>query len=245
MLDYTLNKKTKDALIGSGTATIANVLLKHGLSNVYLLGISPLDRNQKPIVGPAYTLRFIPSREDIDTMKAYSSDRNIHRRAIEECPAGSVLVIDAMSSTLASSAGDMMAARLKVRGVEGIITDGGFRDSPGIIDSGLSAYHRRPAPPATPIALHPVDLNVPIGCAGVPVYPGDIIVADSEGVVVIPKHLVDEVAATAKANAEYEEYVQLRIQQGASIFGLFPATEQSLVEYKAWREAGKPSDKKE
>ncbi len=242
MSDDILSEQTKAALLRSDTATIANILLKQGFKNVYLLGLSPLHVEQDCFVGPAFTLRFIPSREDIDSLGNYSREDNLHRRAIEECPSGSALVIDAMGCLAASSAGDMMAMRLKARGVVAMITDGGFRDSLGIIKSGLPAFQRMPAPPATPIALHPVELNVPIGCAGVAVYPDDIIVGDREGVVIIPQHLVEDVATKALAATEYEEYAELRIQQGKSIFGLFPATPESLEDFEDWKAAGKPGN---
>jgi regulator of RNase E activity RraA len=231
---------TRQRLIECGSAIITNMLLKRGLRNAYMLGLSPLIKDQRPMVGPAYTLRFIPNREDIDTVDSYASSDNVHRRAIEECPAGSVLVIDAMGSLNASSAGDNMAARLKMRGIEGIVTDGGFRDTQSMAEIALPAFQRAPAPPATNIALHPVDLDVPINCAGVAVYPGDILVGDAEGVAVIPAHLADEVAEEAFEACQYEEFVQHRISQGASLFGLFPATESSLLEYKAWKASESP-----
>ena len=235
-----LNERIKAALFHCDVATIANVLLKHGIRNVCLLGLSPLRDQQDRFVGPAYTLRFIPSREDIDSIENYLRDDNLHRRAIEECPAGSVLMIDAMGCVSASSAGSMMAMRLKVRGAAGMVTDGGFRDTSGIIKSGLPAFQRMPAPPATPVALHPVELNSPIGCAGVAVYPGDIIVGDSEGVVVIPQYLVEEVANEASAATEYEQYAELRIKQGHPIFGLFPATPDSMQDFEDWKAKENP-----
>ena len=238
MSDIALSDETRDQLAASGTSTIANMLLKRGLRNVYLLGVKPLSKDQPRMVGPAYTLKFIPAREDLDTMANYAKDENLHRRAIEECPPGSVLVIDAMGSLKASSAGDMMAERLQSRGVKGIVTDGGYRDTPAIEAIGIPAYQRQSAPPATVIALHPADLNVPIGCAGVAVYPGDIIVGDAEGVVVIPQHLAKQVSMEAYEATLYEEYAQKRIRNGDSIFGLFPATENSLGEYQKWKAAG-------
>lgn len=232
-----LDNQTRQYLEASGTATIANLLLKRGFRNVYLLGIKPLIENQRPMVGPAYTLRFIPAREDLDTMANYARPDNIHRRAIEECPAGAVLVIDAMGSLKASSAGDMMAERLNAKGAAGIVTDGGFRDTPGIKAAGFPAYQQAAAPPATVIALHPVDLNVPIGCAGVAIYPGDIIVGDAEGVVAIPREHAEDVAREAYEATLYEDYAQQRIKNGESIFGIFPATEESQREYQQWRDA--------
>ncbi len=238
--DHRLADDVRADLLRVGTANIANILLQRGFRNVMMRGLAPLDDAQEQLVGPAYTLRFIPSREDLDSMANYGREDNRHRRAIEECPTGSVLVIDAFGSTAASSMGDLMAARLRYRGVSGVVTDGGYRDSAAIADTGLPCFQHRNAPPATPIALHPVSLNEPVGCAGVAVYPGDIIVGDSDGVVVIPRHVVTEVAAAARDAVDYEEFAAMHIGQGRSIFGLFPATEDSRTEYEQWVAAGRP-----
>ncbi len=234
-MTYALKAPTREKLMRVGTANIANVLLKHGFKNVMMHGIFPIDASQPQLVGPAYTLRFMPSREDLDNMTNYSRNDNMHRRAIEECPEGAVLVIDAFGNTKASSMGDMMAARLKYRGVSGVVTDGGYRDSPAIHAVGLPCFQKHNAPLATPIALHPIALNEPVGCGGVAVYPGDIIVGDGDGVVVIPQALVDQVADEALDAFEYEAFAALQIQQGRSIFGLFPATEDSRKEYSIWK----------
>ena len=227
-------------LAAAGIAAIANALLKRGLRNVCLSGLAPVAPDQRPMVGPAYTLRFIPAREDIDTMAGYASSENLHRRAIEECPAGSVLVIDARGETRVSSAGDMMALRLSAIGAAGIVTDGGFRDVPGIRATGLPAYQRAPATPATPIALHAVELNGPIACAGVAVYPGDTVVGDANGVAVIPAHMADEVAREAYKSSQYEVFAEMHLARGRSLFGLFPPTSESEAEYEAWKRAGCP-----
>lgn len=242
MPEVNTNSKMLDRFRATSTATIANSLLKFGLKNVVLKGVAPVDPDLETMAGPAYTLRFIPAREDLDSMENYSRDDNLHRRAIEECPKGSVLVIDAGGSTAASSAGDVMAARLKYRGAAGIVTDGGYRDNNGVSATGLPAYQTAPATPSTVIALHPIDLNVPIGCAGVSVYPGDIVVGDADSVVVVPAHLAEEVSIDAYAVAQYEAFVDIQVAKGRSIFGLFPATEESRVEYDAWIAAGKPED---
>lgn len=235
-----LDEEIRAKLMRVGSANVANVLLKRGFRNVMMLGLSPLTADQPQMVGPAYTLRFIPAREDIDSMATYGRQDNLHRRAIEEAPAGSVLVIDAGGSLEASSMGDMMAARLKYRGVSGVVTDGGYRDCPAIAAVGLPAYQQAPAPPATPIKLHPVALDEPVGCAGVAVYPGDVLVGDGEGIAVIPAHLVAEVADEALDAVEYEEFAALHIARGRSIFGLFPATAASREEYDTWVAAGRP-----
>jgi regulator of RNase E activity RraA len=235
-----LAPNTRAKLAQVGSANVANVLLGRGFRNVMMPGVAPLTTDQPQLVGPAYTLRFIPAREDLDSMVNYGREDNMHRRAIEECPEGSVLVIDAFGSLDASSMGDMMAARLKYRGAAGVVTDGGYRDSTAIAATGLPCYQVRNAPPATPIALHPVALNGPVGCAGVAVYPGDVLVGDQDGVAVIPAHLAEEVADEALAAVEYEAFAARHLALGRSIFGLFPATPESRAEYDAWVAAGRP-----
>lgn len=224
-----------------GAATLSNALLKRGYRNTFLLGVQGVAADQTPMVGPAFTLRFIPAREDKDSMALYARDDGLHRRAIEECPPGAVLVMDAGGDARASCMGDMMALRLKMRGVAGVVTDGGFRDVPGIAATGLPSFQRQASGPATPIALHPVEFDAPVGCAGVAIYPGDVIVGDGEGVVAIPRELVEEVADEAFAAAEYEAFAAAHIARGRSIFGLFPATPESRVEYAQWVAAGRPA----
>jgi len=235
-IDHTVRQQ----LIEAGSATIANLLYRRGLHHTMPHGLRPLADDQEPLVGPAYTLRFIPSREDLDHMGTYGREDNLHRRAIEECPVGSVLLIDAGGCTRASSMGDLMATRLRARSVAGVVTDGGYRDTAGIKATGLPCFQAQPAPPATPIGLHPVALQEPVGCGGVAVYPGDVVLGDADGVVVIPAHLVDEVAREGSRAAAYEEFAELKIRSGHPIFGVFPATEESTREYEQWVAAGRP-----
>ncbi|MBA0050659.1 dimethylmenaquinone methyltransferase [Streptomyces sp. AJS327] len=238
--DAPLDESVRGTLLRVGSATVANVLLKRGLRNVLMTGVRPLAPGQPAMVGPAYTLRFIPAREDLDSMATYRRDDNLHRRAIEECPPGAVLVIDAFGSTAASSMGDLMAARLHHRGVAGAVTDGGYRDSAAIRATGLPCYQRDNAPRATPVALCPIALDEPVGCGGVAVYPGDVLLGDSDGVVVIPRHLAAEAAQEALDTERFEEFAALRIAAGRPILGLFPATPESRQEYDAWVAAGRP-----
>lgn len=238
-----LSESTRELLANCAPSTIANVLLmRHGLRNTILRGLSAVRLGLPRMVGPAYTLRFIPAREDIDTMLNYQREDNLHRRAVEECPTDAVLVIDAGGSTRAASAGDIMVARLARRGVRGIVTDGGFRDTPSIAQIDLPAFQRENALPATPLALHPQALDEPVGCAGVAIYPGDILVGDDEGVVAIPSQLADEVAAAAYAQSQYEQYVETQLPRGRSIFDLFPSTEESRAEYERWVAGGRPDN---
>lgn len=234
-------ERVRAQLARSGSANIANCLLARGLRNTMLLGLQPLAPDQPVLVGPAWTVRFVPSREDLDTMALYATEASLHRRAIEECPAGAVLVLAPGGEARASVMGDMMALRLRVRGVAGAITDGGYRDAPGIRGTGLPCFQSRNSGPATPLALSPVEFQVPVGVAGVAVYPGDVIVGDAEGVVCIPAHLVEEVAQEAAANADYEVFVAAHLKRGRSIFGLFPATADSRGEFDRWVAAGRPT----
>jgi len=235
-----LSPATRERLSRCGAATLANALLARGLRRTFLLGLQAVAPGQPALIGPAWTLRFIPAREDRDSMALYARDDSLHRRAIEECPAGAVLVMGTGGDLAASCMGDMMALRLQVRGVCGVVTDGGFRDSPGIVATGLPCFQRAPSGPATPIALHPVELNTPIGCAGVAVYPNDVIVGDAEGVVAIPREMVDEVALECAGVADYEAFVALHLRRGRSLFGLFPATADSRREFERWVAAGRP-----
>ncbi len=241
--DDALPERVRERLTRAGSATVANMLLRRGLRHTVMAGVGPLAAGAPPMAGPARTLRFIPAREDLDTLAGYASSENLHRRAIEECPPGAVLVIDAFGSTAAASMGDMMAARLRHRGVAGVVTDGGYRDAEAIRATGLPCYHRGNAPTATPVALHPVALDEPVGCGGVAVYPGDVLLGDGDGVVVIPRELAAEVAEEAADAAAYEEFAALEIGRGRSLFGLFPATPESRQEYDQWVARGRPGRK--
>ncbi|MBO9376731.1 dimethylmenaquinone methyltransferase [Sphingomonas histidinilytica] len=225
-----------EMLRGTSVATVSAILLRRGFRHQCLSGVRAIEPGGGVMAGPAYTLRFIPAREDIDTMAWLARPDNVQRRAVEECPPGAVLVIDA-GSTRAASAGDLMARRLRVRGCAGMVTDGGFRDTAGIAAAGLPAYQRESAPCASPAALHPVDVGLPIGCAGVAIYPGDIVMGDADGVVAIPADIAAEVACEAVAAASYEDYAAERIDRGASLFDMFPASEASLEAFRLWQEA--------
>lgn len=237
-----LSQETRDRLARCGAASVANALLRRGFRNTFLLGLSPVAPGQPALIGPAWTVRFIPAREDVSTMAQYASDQGLHRRAIEECDPGAVLVLATGGDTRASAMGDMMALRLKVRGVAGAVTDGGFRDVPGIAATGLPAWQARDSGPATPIHLHPVEFNSPVGLAGVAVWPGDIILGNDEGIVAIPRHLADEIAAECADVGDFETFVAREIRRGRSLFGLFPATPESRAQYEDWVAQGRPME---
>ena len=190
------------------------------------------------MVGDAYTLRYIPAREDLNPLTVFEDREHPQRKAIEECPPGSVLVIDSRMDARAASAGGILVTRLMKRGVAGIVTDGGPRDSPDIATLRFPAYHRRPTAP-TNLTLHQaIDINVPIGCGDVPVFPGDVVVGDAEGVVIIPRDIDQQVGKEAVEMTVFEDFVLERVRSGESILGLYPSTdERKRAEFLVWRKA--------
>jgi regulator of RNase E activity RraA len=233
-----MNPTTKQKLMGVSTATLCTALFKRGLHHQYIQDVRPLNADRPNMVGEAYTLRYMPAREDLNTIEVFKNRDHPQRKAVEECPPGAVFVIDSRKDARAASAGGILVSRLMKRGVAGIVTDGGFRDSPEIARLAIPAYHQRPAAPTNLTVHQAIDINVPVGCGDAPVFPGDVIVGDGEGVVVIPAHLADEVAAEAVEMTAFEDFVQAKVMEGRSILGLYPPTdEQSRVDFAAWRKA--------
>ena len=234
----TLNPATRAKLMGVSTATLCTALFKRGLRNQFIQDVRPLNPSLPNMVGEAYTMRYIPAREDLNPIGVFLDPKHPQRVAVEECPEGAVLVIDSRKDARAASAGGILVARLMKRGVAGIVTDGGFRDSPDIARYTMPAYHNRPSAP-TNLTLHQaLDLNVPIGCGDIAVFPGDVVVGDAEGVIVIPAHLADEIAAEAVEMTAFEDFVQEKVMEGRSVIGLYPPTlEASRTEFAAWRAA--------
>lgn len=231
------SKDARQKLLSVSVATLTTVLFKRGFRNTFIGGLTPLNPAACRMVGPAYTLRYIPSREDLDHLGVFEDRSHPQRKGVEECPPGHVFVIDSRKDRSAASAGDILVRRLWKRGVAGIVTDGGFRDSPEIAGLPIAAFHRGPASPTNLIRHDACDLNVPIGCGDVPVYPGDIIVSDAEGVAVIPRHLAEVVAAEAFEQTMFEDFVQERVMEGAGIFGLYPPSAEAKEEFRKWRAA--------
>ncbi len=233
-----MNPKTKQQLMGVSTATLCTALFKRGLRNQFIQDVRPLNGNLPNMVGEAFTLRYIPAREDLNPITVFQDRSHPQRKAVEECPPGAVFVIDSRKDARAASAGGILVTRLMKRGVAGVVTDGGFRDSPEIAKLPFPAYHQRPSAP-TNLTLHQaLDINVPIGCGDVPVWPGDVVVGDAEGVIVIPAAIADEVAAEAVEMTAFEDFVIEKVQEGRSILGLYPPTdEQSRTDFAAWRAA--------
>jgi regulator of RNase E activity RraA len=219
------------------TATLASALFKRGLRNQVVQDVRPLSAPRDgAMVGEAYTLRYIPAREDLNPMTVFRDPSHPQRRAVEECPPGCVLVMDSRKDPRAASAGGILATRLMMRGVAGVVTDGGFRDSAEIAALDMPSFHRRPSAP-TNLTLHQaVDINVPIGCGDAPVFPGDIVVGDADGVIIVPADIADEIAAEAVEMTAYEDFVMERVRAGARTLGLYPPTDASnLAAFEAWR----------
>jgi regulator of RNase E activity RraA len=235
-----LKPETREKLKGASTATLCTALFKRGLRNQFIQDVRPLNPNLGNMVGEAFTLRYIPAREDLNPISVFQDRGHPQRKAVEECPPDAVMVIDSRKDARAASAGGILVSRLMKRGVAGVVTDGGFRDSPEIAHLSIPAYHNRPSAP-TNLTLHQaLDINVPIGCGDVPVWPGDVVVGDAEGVVVIPAHLADEIASEAVEMTAFEDFVQEEVLKGRSILGLYPATDpETLTDFATWRAANK------
>ena len=231
-----LGESSRARFAAVSTATLTTVLFKRGFRNTFIQGIHRLNPAAPAMVGPAYTMRYIPAREDLDHLGVFEGRSHPQRRGIEECPPGHVFVIDSRRNPAAASAGGILVTRLWKRGAAGVVTDGGFRDSPQIAAMPFPAYHAAPAAPTNLIRHHAVDLDVPIACGEVAVYPGDILVGDGEGVVVIPRHIADEVAEEAFEQTAFEDFVQEQVEEGRSIFGIYPPAPEAREEFKAWRE---------
>ena len=225
----------RDNLLTVSTATLTTVLFKRGLRNVFIEGVRPLNPDACRVAGPAFTLRYIPSREDIDTIDVFKDPRHPQRVAVETIPSGAVMVVDSRGDARAASAGGILVRRMMVRGAAGIVTDGGLRDSPEIAAMGFPAFCRAPSAPTNLVRHHAIDIDVPIGCGGVPVYPGDWMMGDGEGVVVIPAGIAAEVAAEAVEMTAFEDYVERQVAAGRSIIGLYPPGPEAKAEYEAFR----------
>jgi regulator of RNase E activity RraA len=232
-----MRQDTRDKLAVVSTATLTTVLFKRGFRNVFINGIHPVNPTAPRLVGPAYTLRYIPAREDLDHLGVFGDREHPQRKGVEECPSGYVFVVDSRKDASAASAGGILVTRLWKRGCAGVVTDGGFRDTPDIAQLPFPAYHAAPSAPTNLIRHHAADLNVPIGCGDVPVYPGDIMVGDGEGVVVIPQAIADTVADEAFEQTVFEDFVEERVAAGETIFGLYPPDEKATAAFKAWRAA--------
>lgn len=231
-----MKAETREKLMGVSVATLCSALYKRGLRNQTIQDVRPLRPRGQNMVGPAFTLRYMPAREDRNPMSVFRNPNHPQRVAIETCPEGHVLVMDSRKDARAASAGDILITRLMVRGGAGVVTDGGFRDSMVIAGLAIPSYHNRPSSP-TNLTLHEaIDMNVPIGCGDVAVFPGDVVVGDDDSVIVIPAEIADEIADEAVEMTAYEDFVVERVKAGHTIIGLYPATDETnLALFATWR----------
>ena len=214
------------------TATITTVLLKKGLRNVYLRGTRPLREGQPRLVGRAFTLRFVPAREDLATPESWGSPIST-RAAIEAMPAGCLAVVDAMGVTDAGIFGDILCARMAKRGVAGLITDGVVRDIAGVLGTGLPVWCQGAAAPPSVAGLTFVAWQQPIGCGGVAVFPNDVVVVDQDGAVLIPQALLADVVAAAVEQERLENWIMAEVDKGAALPGLYPPNAENKARYEA------------
>lgn len=232
-----LDPETLPRLSKASTASVATLLYKRGYYNSYIQGASPMGAGKRTMVGPAYTLRYIPARPDTDPLDAFREPDHPQRVAVEECPANAVLVMDCRQDASAASAGSILLTRLEVRGAAGVVTDGGIRDATGAAQLEMPVYAGKPSAPTNLTKHHAVDIGLPIACGGVAVYPGDICLGDNDGVMVIPRHLADEIAEETVEMELFERFVLECVKDGASIKGLYPPTNPETAQrFKAWCE---------
>ena len=234
-IDEALSSATLANLRRVSTATLTTQLFKRGLRNTFIHGVRRISRPGPNLVGPAFTLRNIPSREDLDQLKVFEDPEHPQRKSIETVPAGHVLVVDCRGDTRAASAGGILLARLEVRGAAGFVSDGCVRDTPEIAGMAFPVFCAGGSAPLNLVRHHAADFQRPIGCGGVAVYPGDVIVGDGEGVVVVPARLADEVAADAAEQESLESFVIEEIRAGKALPGVYPPNDATRARYAQWK----------
>jgi len=233
-----MDEATRLKLMGVSVATLATALFKRGLRNQVIQDVNPLGWKGHNMVGPAFTLRYMPAREDRNQLAEFHKPDHPQRVAIETCPEGHILVMDSRRQANAASAGDILIRRLMKRGAGGVVTDGGFRDAVIIAGLDIPAYHMRPSSPTNLTNNEAIAINEPIGCGDAPVFPGDVIVGDADCVIVVPAHLAEDVADEAVEMTAYEDFVTERVQNGETIIGLYPCTKKEhRVAFDEWRKA--------
>ena len=230
-----IDEATREQLRAASTATIATQLFRLGLRNRFLNGLLPMNAEHCRFVGEAATLRYIPMREDLDVVEAFRDPEHPQRKAIETARAGTVLVMDCRGETRAASVGNILVTRLRARGAVGLVTDGAVRDYPEIAAQPFPVFAAGRSASIGLSAHHAVDFDVPIACAGVAVFPGDVLVGDAEGVIVIPRHLATAIAQPAAEQEELERFLLEKVAAGAPLPGTYPPSEQTLVEFGIWK----------
>ncbi len=231
-----ISDEAKEKLAGVSTATLTTQMFKRGFRNVFLQGVGRLTSHGRSMVGEAFTLRYIPAREDLDHLGVFQDYDHPQRKAVETAPVGSVLVMDCRGDASAASAGSILVTRLQMRGAAGLVTDGGLRDSPEIAGFDIPCFIGGPSAPTNLIKHHALEaLNEPIGCGGVPIYPGDIMVGDREGVVCLPAHLAEEVAHDSAEQERQETFILSEVKGGKALRGVYPPNEETKARFEAWK----------
>ena len=230
-----LSTEVLEALSQASTATITTQLFARGLRNTFLAGVGPLNPTAAEFVAEAFTLRYIPAREDLDVAEVFNDYDHPQRAAIEACPPDHVLVMDCRQQGRAASAGEILVTRLMQRGVAGVVTDGALRDSPAIARREFPVFSAGVSATTNLAQHHAVDIQVPIGCAEVPVFPGDVLRGDAEGVVCIPRELAAEIAYPARDQEHREVFILDKVARGAPLRGTYPPDNDTLAEYESWR----------
>jgi regulator of RNase E activity RraA len=221
--------------------TLTTQLFKRGLRQCFLVGLKPLSPRAARFVGEAFTMRLIPAREDIDTyatLTPYPNPNNLQWEAVEQIQKGQVLVIDSRNDVRAGVGGNMLLSRMLAKGVSGVVTDGAFRDGVEIATMSFPAYARQVTSTSRLSFHHAADLQVPISCSDVAVYPGDILVGDGDGITVIPRHLAAEIAEDGAQQERFEAYLLLRLAAGEALYGVYPPNDQTKADFVAWTKAG-------
>ncbi len=233
------SQKTREILMHVSCATLTTALYKRGFRNVFMQNVHRLMADGPNMVGPAFALRYIPAREDLNPLSVFDDRKHPQRVAIETCPERHALVMDSRGDACAASGSDILMTRLMKRGGAGVVTDGGLRDSHSIAELDMPAYHQRPSSPTNLILHQATDINQPIGCGGVSVFPGEIVVGDREGVVVIPTGIANDVAEEVARMTLFEDFVAEKVGEGQSILGLHPLTDpQTRIVFEEWKRPG-------
>ncbi|MBT9386804.1 ribonuclease activity regulator RraA [Pseudooceanicola sp. CBS1P-1] len=236
MTDYVLSDDTRAKLKRISTASIATQLYKRGLRNQFIQGVGPVSPKAERMVGQAFTLRYIPAREDRNPLEVFRDPAHKQRVAVETCPPGHVLVMDGRKDASAATAGSILVTRLAVRGCAGVVSDGGFRDAEGIGALDMPCFYAGPSAPTNLTKHEASDINIPIACGDVAVFPGDVLVGDRDGVMVIPAHLADEIAEVCSGMEAFEDFVLEEVLSGTPIIGLYPCTlEENEKKFTDWR----------
>ncbi len=223
------------------SGSITTELFRLGFKQCFLVGLKPLDPNVKSFAGEAFTMRMIPAREDKETygtLTPVPNEDNLQWVGVEQTQPGQVMVIDSRDDPRAASMGNMLLTRMQKRGVVGVITDGSFRDGSEIAEMDIPAYCREVVASTRLSYHHVADLNVPIACAGVAVYPGDIVHGEKDGITVIPRHVALPVLEACERRDPLEKYLALRVQAGEELWGVYPPTDQTRADFAAWQAAG-------